>query len=155
MAPARIAPLEIGVYELSDPLLLRFVSGSARSSGAQGRLLEVTESSDRVDLMVEADGPATLVMRETWVKGWSARVNGAPAAISRADGRYRSVEIPAGRSRVELRYHPPGLRAGLVISLLSAGALVAIGLRRPQPPQRRMAREGGTPAAASIREAGS
>jgi hypothetical protein len=154
--PARIAPLEIGIYELTDPLPLRVVAGSARSSGAPGRVLQVSGWSDRVDLVVEAEGPATLVMRETWMTGWSARVNGAPAAVSRADSRYRSVEIPAGRSRVELRYHPPGLRTGLVISLLSVGALVAIGLRRPQPPpERRIAREGGMSDVASIRESGS
>jgi hypothetical protein len=156
VTPVRIAPLAVGIYELSDPLPLRSVAGSARSGGGQGRVLEVSESSDRVDLVVEADGPATLLMRETWMKGWSARVNGAPAPVSRAEGRYRSVEIPAGRSRVELRYDPPGLRAGLVISLLSVGALMAIGLRRPQPPPaRRIAREAGTSAPASIRDAGS
>jgi hypothetical protein len=147
--PPRIAPLQVGIYELADALPLRFVARTVRragastpgqddaavvegasdeASGATGRIVseEASETSDRVDLTVEADRPTAVVMRETWTKGWAATVNGTPAAVLRGNGRHRAVEVPAGRSRVTLRYHPPGLRAGLAISALSTLALAAI-----------------------------
>jgi hypothetical protein len=123
--PARIDPLQIGIYEVTDPLPLRAVT--------PGRILEASDSSDHVAMSVEAEGAARLTMRETWTPGWSASVNGSPAPLLRVDGRYRAVDVPAGRSRVALDYHPPGLRAGLVVAALSAAVLVAIALRRRPP----------------------
>jgi hypothetical protein len=149
-APARIAPLTVGIYELADPLPLRSMADLVRpasdappapeiaavaggpaareAAAAVRRIIEVKESSDRIDFTVETDRPAAVVMRETWAEGWTASVNGLAAAVSRADGRYRAVEVPAGRSRVVLRYRPPGLRAGLALAALSIAILVAIPL---------------------------
>jgi hypothetical protein len=143
-APARIAPLQVGVYELAGALPLRFVATTVRRlgnpepapdladaavavveganrevSGASGRIVSEEEASDRVDLTVEADRPTVVVLRENWTNGWSATVNGAPARVLRCNGRYRAIEVPAGRSSVTLRYDPPGPRAGLAISALS------------------------------------
>jgi hypothetical protein len=156
-APPRIAPLQVGIYELAEPLPLRFVARTVRrfgqpppagaldeagiavvegasreASGVSGRIVEASGGSDWVDLAVEADRPTVVAMRETWTRGWSATVNGAAAPVLRCNGRYRAVEVPAGRSRVVLRYRPPGLRAGLAVSLLSAAVLIAAGTwRRP------------------------
>jgi uncharacterized membrane protein YfhO len=87
------------------------------------------EDSDRVDLQVEADQPATVIVRDAFARGWTARVNGAPVAIQRGEGRSRAVAVPAGRSRVEMRYLAPGLVAGL--SLSAASALILAWLARP------------------------
>jgi hypothetical protein len=155
IAPARIAPLRVWIYELADPLPLRFVATTVRSlgpalveddrgtaivegltretSGATGRILEISERNGGVEMTVEADRPTVVVQRENWRKGWSANVNGAAAPVLRSNGRYRAVEVPAGRSRVTLRYDAPGLRAGLAISALSTLALAAIAFARPRP----------------------
>ncbi|MCZ7527336.1 MAG: YfhO family protein [Acidimicrobiia bacterium] len=68
---------------------------------------------------VESDEPGWLLMADTWAPGWSARVNGEPAPVLRADYVLRAVEIPAGASEVVLRYRPPGFVTGLWISTVT------------------------------------
>jgi hypothetical protein len=66
---------------------------------------------------------------DSYFSGWTARVNGAPAAIVPANYAFRAVEVPAGDVVVELRYWPPGLTLGLVLSAVSLIFVVWIGLR--------------------------
>jgi hypothetical protein len=110
--PAAIAPLSIRVYGLRDPAPLRAV--------ADGRVTATDERAGAIRMEVEADRPTAVVVRDAFAPGWRARVNGVPAPIARADGRHRAVAVPAGRSAVELRYRPPLLMTGLVITLTSA-----------------------------------
>mgnify|MGYP001382648048 CR=1 FL=1 len=68
---------------------------------------------------MDTDGAGYLVMRDSWGRGWSATVDGQEASVIRANGRHRAVAVPAGRHIVVLRYRPPGLRAGMLVSLLA------------------------------------
>jgi hypothetical protein len=86
----------------------------------QGRVTSVRESSDRVELEVETDAAALVVVRDAYADGWRAWVDGNPAELLRADGRHRAVRVPAGRSQVVLAYRPPGLLPGLTVSVLAA-----------------------------------
>jgi hypothetical protein len=113
--PMAVSPLAIRVYALRDPLPLRAVTEPAR-----GRVTLTAEGADALRMEVEADRPATVVVRDAYAAGWRAWVDGVGTPISRADGRHRAVAVPAGRSVVELRYRPPRLIAGLVITLTSA-----------------------------------
>lgn len=99
------------------------------TAGARGRLLSLAESPARMVLEVEADRSTVVVVRDAHAPGWTASVDGIPAPLLRADGRHRAVPIPAGRSRVELRYRPPHLIPGLALTALS-GALVVLLWRR-------------------------
>jgi len=71
-------------------------------------------------------GDAWLVSRQSHARGWSARVDGREAPVRRANGKHLAVPVPAGRHEVELRYHPPGLRAGALLSLLGAALVVGV-----------------------------
>lgn len=97
-------------------------------SGAAGRIVSMAGSSDEIEMVVETDRPTAVVMREAYAPGWSAWVNESPAPVLRANGRYRAVPVPAGSSRVVLRYRPPGLAAGLVVSGFSLACLGVIGV---------------------------
>ena len=105
--------------------------------GAQGRVTSLEEQPDHLELAVEADRGTVIVVRDTFAEGWQATVDGVPAPVLRADGRHRAVPVPAGRSRVSLTYHPPGLRTGCGLGL--ASLLIALGLCYwPLAPLRRM-----------------
>jgi hypothetical protein len=80
---------------------------------------------NRIELQVNASGPALLVLGELFAPGWQATVDSQAAPIVRADVIYRAVRVPAGEHRVEFRYTTPGLRTGL---WLSAGAAVVVGV---------------------------
>ncbi len=94
--------------------------------GAGGRVVSVSEAPDRVELLVEAERPSVVIVRDGYSPGWGASVAGAPAPVLRADGRHRAIPIPAGRSRVVLTYRPWSLWPGRAVSLVSA--LAALGL---------------------------
>jgi hypothetical protein len=87
-----------------------------------------------------AAGGGYLVVANTYVPGWKARVDGEPAEVDVANGATLGVPLPEGTHRVELTFHEPGLLPGALLSLL--GALVAAALwlapgarRTPAAPQ--------------------
>lgn len=126
LAPERIAPLRLWVYAVEGARPLRELEG------APGRLESVADASDRLVLDVEAQAPARLVVRDAMAPGWSASLDGRPVPIDTVEGHYRAVSVPAGRSRVEMRYSPPGLRPGLALAVLALAALGALLVRAPE-----------------------
>jgi len=58
-------------------------------------------------------------------------VDGVEVPLLRANGKHRAVPLPAGARDVSLRYHPPGLRAGLALTFLSVLALLTLWMRAP------------------------
>ncbi len=85
--------------------------------------------NNAVSLEASTPGPALLYCAESHMPGWNATVNGRQARILIANHAFRAVEIPAGRSRVEFRYVPPGWRAGLRVSAASLLLVAALALR--------------------------
>jgi uncharacterized membrane protein YfhO len=69
-----------------------------------------------------------LLVSEVWHPGWSARIDGAPAPVLRADLALMALWIPPGSRRVSMRFAPllwtPSLAAtaasGLAVLLLCA-----------------------------------
>jgi hypothetical protein len=68
--------------------------------------------------------------------GWSAAVDGRPAALERADGLFRAVRVGPGPHLVRLAYRTPGLREGGAVALAAWLAWLAAWwwLRRAGPP---------------------
>ena len=99
----------------------------------------VESEPERVVVDVEAAADAMLVVTDTFYPGWTARVGDRPAPIRRVDFAFRGVDVPAGRTRVQLRYAPRSVRVGLGVSLLAlviALGLVAARRRAPAAPTR-------------------
>jgi len=80
---------------------------------------------------VESDGAGYLVTRDSYARGWRARVDGHEAPVLRANGKHRAVPLPGGAREVRLSYHPPGLRVGLVATGLSLLSLLALWIQAP------------------------
>ncbi len=90
------------------------------------------------DCSVEFDGTsrtqATITSRrdglalflDAWAPGWTATLDGRPVPVVRANFAFRGVAVPAGTHRVELRYRPTRLFAGLWVSGLSLGVAIAV-----------------------------
>jgi hypothetical protein len=75
-----------------------------------------------------SSSPGRLVVADTWAAGWRAANNGRPLAIEPADGLV-AVRLPAGEGTLELRYRPPGIVPGALLSLCGIG-LAGWSLRR-------------------------
>jgi hypothetical protein len=97
-------------------------SGPPTSASAEIRAY----APSRVRVATHAGSAAYLVLTDTWFPGWRARVDGRETTLWRADHAFRAVWIPAGRHEVEFRFEPRSLKVGLLVSVLSAAAALAL-----------------------------
>lgn len=92
--------------------------------GERGRAwLDSTFEDDRFEVALEAPAPGWLVVRESFARGWTARVDGVERPIVAADIDFRAVHVDAGARRVAFEFEPPGLAAGAWVSALGASGL--------------------------------
>ncbi|MBI5280396.1 MAG: hypothetical protein HY858_01850 [Candidatus Solibacter usitatus] len=68
-----------------------------------------------------------VVLTDTWFPGWSATVDGKPAAIHEAYSVVRGVVVEGGAHTVEFRYRPRSVMLGGLLSGLSLLAAVGLG----------------------------
>ena len=83
---------------------------------------------ERVEVRVEAEEAALLVLADSYYSGWEAILDGAPAAILPANYALRGVAVPKGSHRVVFAYRTPWLRLAAAVSLSSLVLSVAGGL---------------------------
>jgi hypothetical protein len=53
-------------------------------------------------------------------EGWSATVNGVPCEIEKVNLGFMAVKVPAGTSDIRFNYQTPGLKLGLIITVIAA-----------------------------------
>ena len=83
-------------------------------------------------LAVTTTAPGLLVMADTWMPGWSARVDNRAVPILAGNHAQRVLPLEQpGRHVVELRYQPPGLAIGFAISMMSVLAWCAFSVVMP------------------------
>ena len=73
-----------------------------------------------------AAGPRVLFFSIPYDAGWTARVDGAKAALMRIDFGFTGLMLAPGAHRVELDYTPPLRRFGAAVSLLSLALYAAL-----------------------------
>jgi hypothetical protein len=97
---------------------------------AQGEARIARDEPEQVVVEVTASRDALLVLSDQHAPGWTARVDGRPAPILRANHLVRGVWVPAGRHEVAFRYRTPGLREGAAVAAAFLAALAAWALAR-------------------------
>ncbi len=113
-----------------------------RNGGEPGGHAEIsnyreTTNAASLDARV-GDGGAWIVLSLVQDGGWSARTDeGGALPVSRTNGPFLALRLPAGGHRVALSYRPPGFRLGAGISLATLGLLAAasLGLRARRAPR--------------------
>ncbi len=105
------------------------------AAGRRGTAEIAAYEAERVLIRAAADGPAYLVLSDSWFPGWRVRVDGAERPLLRANHAFRAVRLEPGRHEVEFRYEPASLRWGLGLSLAAAVACIVLCL-----PVRRLTR---------------
>lgn len=107
--------------------LLEGLPGERLEAGA-GRVTFLLDEPTRVQLEVEAETDAVLVLADVMFPGWEATIDGQPTTIWTADLAFRAVRVPQGRHLVEFGYYPRSVRWGLALSTVGLTAFVLLGL---------------------------
>jgi hypothetical protein len=84
------------------------------------------DEPERVVLEGTAPERGFVFLADQYFPGWSATVNGQPAAIALANHAFRLVEVPKGPATVEFRYSPPRFFIGVLVSTLTLTAVIAM-----------------------------
>ena len=107
-------------FDLRDTALLYEpldVEPAPIDSGSTARVDIASYAPDEIVLSVETDAPRLLVLSEIYYPaGWEASIDGADAAIVRANHMLRAVMVPEGAQQVVLRFDPASHRVGVWIS---------------------------------------
>jgi hypothetical protein len=127
------AAVDLIVAGAVDPTAELVVEAEGADEPAPGFEASVRVAVSRADVLIaetQANQPGWLTVTGSFAPGWRARIDGASAPIVRANGMFRAVRVPAGRHAVDLRYRPPAVAAGAVLSLASAVAAAVVGRGR-------------------------
>lgn len=108
-----------------DPRRVALLEGEVPAIlGGSGSARVTAHRASRIEIEVDCDGPALLVVAENRAPGWEASIDGGPFEPTRhAYVAWQALEIPGGRHEVVLRYAPASVAWGAWLSL--AGLLIA------------------------------
>jgi hypothetical protein len=96
-----------------------------------------SDEANRVMLDVNAPYDGWLVLADVDYPGWTARLDGEPVPIYRANGAFRAVQVSPGAHTVTFEYAPGWLVPGVLVSVVSLlAALLVIRIRENDGEQR-------------------
>ncbi len=112
--------------------------GGGATAGGGGALREVAGTPHDRRFDVESEGPGLLVVQQSFMSCWRARIDGRPAVAEPVNGVCIGIRVPGGRHRVSLALDPAPYRAGLagpvlllLFAVLSRGAASSRGRAAP------------------------
>ncbi len=78
---------------------------------------------NKVTIEAQVSTPKFLVLSDSYYPGWKAYVDGRRAKIYRADYTLRAVHLKPGKHIVTFTYDPFSFKIGMIITLVTLGAL--------------------------------
>jgi hypothetical protein len=96
-------------------------------ASATGEARVVSESPNDISIEVSSSGRQLLVLSDAWCPGWEATLDGHSVPILKVNQMFRGIVVPAGHSRVGMRFRPPGWT--LALALFGLAALASVVLR--------------------------
>jgi fluoride ion exporter CrcB/FEX len=128
---SRLLPTEgpvATVAQLADAMF-RPGQDAALEGGAGARVMTGGTVTERPDVPhhrrfeIDTRGEGVLVVRQSYMRCWKARVDGAPATVVPVNGAQLGVRVPAGRHLVEVYLDAKPYLVGLLAPLLLAPLL--------------------------------
>ncbi len=105
--------------ESFDPLKEVLLSKSVEfqeSAHFKGQVEKVTYSPNHVVVRTKQEGNGFLVLLDTYLPGWTVKVDGQEQTILKAYGFYRAVQLGPGEHTLEFDYFPEGFKEGLIVT---------------------------------------
>lgn len=92
---------------------------------AQGEVENLTLENGAVSCSVEADGDETLFLSVPYHSGWNIQVNGEKIEPKLFGDCLISIPLKSGGNEIEMVYHVPMLKVGILVSIFGIIILVA------------------------------
>jgi len=116
------------------PQSLKFDTDSAEDSASYFANLQQTnqifrlnlDNPNRIEVDIEVNKPAMLVLTEVWYPGWGATIDGRAAPLYRVNYCQRGIWLEKGKHEVRFRFLPLAWRWGMGISLGVIALLVCL-----------------------------
>lgn len=84
----------------------------------KNRLRQLKLSPNHLQGTIKTTRPGILTSSIPYSDGWQATVNGKKVPLLRTNTAFIGIKLPAGVHHVELSYHTPGLKLGIIISAI-------------------------------------
>lgn len=116
------------IVALEDPRRVAvFDPRAAGWVGPAGTVSTVSTAPGRIVLDVPGSGDRLLATSLPQPEGWkAAALEGEQLEALVVNGAFLGVHVPAGASRVELRFRPPGFLPGVLLGLLALAVLAGM-----------------------------
>ena len=115
-----------------------------RDDLARESLTDVQVETDRITGSLSTSGPRVLCFAIPYSQGWSVYVDGEQVPTLKANDFLLAAEVDGGEHQVELRYHSPGFRPGLVLAGAGLAGIALLVLRNRRDRQHSTQREANT-----------
>ncbi len=79
---------------------------------------------NRLSYDVKSDKGGVIVFSEIYYPGWTAKIDGKDAELSRADYILRALNVSAGNHKVELSFHPQSIKTTETIAYMAYAVLI-------------------------------
>jgi hypothetical protein len=87
----------------------------------------ISESNNRIQLLVKAPENIFLILNDTYFPGWQAYVDGKKTKIYKADYTFRAIPLSTGTHRIEFVYDPMSFKFGAAVTLLGILGCICLG----------------------------
>lgn len=89
------------------------------SEGPQNGTVKINSyTANKINLSVQIQNKAFLVLSDNYFPGWKATIDGKPVKIYRTNYTFRGVVVPEGNHQVEFIYDPQSFKIGVGISTI-------------------------------------
>jgi len=95
--------------------------------GSQNKVEFISESNNRIQLLVKSTEDNLLVLSDTYYPGWKVLVDGKRTKIYRADYTFRAIPLNAGTHQIEFVYDPMSFKLGAGVTFLGILGCLLIG----------------------------
>ncbi|MBB1079138.1 YfhO family protein [Limosilactobacillus sp. STM2_1] len=114
-------PSKLGTYQLKYRVVAEKLGNNYYhevKNLQQHRLKNVKISRNHISGQITTTRAGILTSSIPYSSGWTVAVNGKPAKVLRTNQAFTGVYLPAGTHHVTFAYQLPGLKAGIIVSLI-------------------------------------
>lgn len=124
-------PSKLGTYELKYRVVAEKLDNNYYrevKTLQRHRLEDVKFKRNQVQGTIKTTRPGVLTSSIPYSTGWSVKVNGKKATILRTNQAFLGVYLPAGTHHVTFSYELPGIKLGVLLSLIGLGWTILAGI---------------------------